>query len=82
MCFEENDDQNGKTIWSCAISPSQCLKKVRPNSKLNHIIQLNCRERGGGCAPMQMVQQPVTLDNFDLSDELWLIISVALIILL
>ena len=46
---------------------------------------------GGGCAPMQDVKQPVTLESFDhqealkmllLSEELWLTISVAPLILL
>ena len=45
----------------------------------------------GQCAPMQAVKQPITFESFDhrealkmflLSDELWLIISVALLVLL
>ena len=62
-------------------------KKARPNSKREHIIQLICKE----CTPLQAVKQPVTLESFDqqqalkillLSDELWLIISVSVILLL
>ena len=62
-------------------------KKARPNSKQEHVIQLICKE----CTPLQAVKQPVTLESFDhqealkillLSDELWLIISVSVILLL
>ena len=52
---------------------------------------LNHNSTAGECAPMQAVKQAVTLESFDhqeplkmlfLSDKLWLIISVALLILL
>ena len=40
-CFEGNDDRNGGTIWSCATGPWHPLKRVRPKSKEDRIIQLN-----------------------------------------
>ena len=43
MYFEGNDDQNGRTIWSCFTSPSHPLKKARPTFKPDCVIQLNCR---------------------------------------
>ena len=43
MYFEGNDDQNGRTIWSCFTSPSHPLKKARPTFKPVCVIQLNCR---------------------------------------
>ena len=78
-CFERNNDQNCRTTWSCGTNPWHPLKRAR----------LNCR----GVWPMQAVKQPVTLESFNnwealtmelllFSDELWLIISVALLILL
>ena len=43
MYFEENDDRNGRTIWSCFTSSSHPLKKARPTFKPDCVMQLNCR---------------------------------------
>ena len=43
-CFEGNNNQNEKTIWSCATSPWHPLNKARWKSKLDCVIQLNCRQ--------------------------------------
>ena len=54
-----------------------------PGRSLNLILLSN--PTAVECAPMQVVKQPVTLESLKmllLSDELWLIISVALLILL
>ena len=60
-CFEGNNDQNGGTIWSCASSLWHPLKKARPKSKPDCVIQ----STAGECVPMQAVKQPVTLESFD-----------------
>ena len=42
MCFEGNDDLNGGTIWSCPTGCWHSLKRDRPKSKRDRVIQLNC----------------------------------------
>ena len=78
-CFEGSDDRNGGTIWSRATSP-RYLKRARPKSKPDRVIQLKC----GEWAPMEAANsnigelRPVrNIKMLFLSDDLWLIISLA-----
>ena len=81
-CFDGNNDQNNATVWSCATSPLHLLKRASPKSKPDLAIQLNCRD---------CTLAGITLESFDhqealkvllLSDELCLIMYLALLILL
>ena len=52
MCFEGNNDQNSRIIWTCATSPWQFLKRARLKSKWDQILQSTVRE----CTPCQVKQ--------------------------
>ena len=77
--FEGNDDRNGRTIWNCATSPWDPLKRARLKLISDRIIQLNC---GGVCTyascertlNIAQLRPPRSIKKLFLSGGLWLII--------
>ena len=82
MCFERNADWNGRTIWSCATNLWHPLKRARPvlhyPTQLRgsgHLCKVWKTSNIGDFWPLRNIKKAF------FSVDLWLIISVALLIL-